>query len=255
MGQLALIWDGTWLTWTAEDSADVISRREISSPSMVKEVLLALRKQLDSGISVIHGEWGRPATTIPSALLSSPWEKDVVHKLHETLHGPVKASCDVQLHALDVLDDHPCLALEGEVNWGEAMLAVFPQARRVPLIQALVHDALQMNRQDGHSGWTFRLDVRTEGAVMVALSGEQLQWVHHLTAGYAAEDALYAMVNVAHRAGVGMEACRACWSGEEALVEGWSRFLDVQQVAMPSNSDQTANASWKPLFQSMQACG
>ena len=54
MGQLALIWDGTWLTWTAEDSADVISRREISSPSMVKEVLKALRKQLDSGTSVIH---------------------------------------------------------------------------------------------------------------------------------------------------------------------------------------------------------
>ena len=118
---------------------------------MVKEVLLALRKQLDSGTSVIHGEWGRPATTIPSALLFSPWEKDVVHKLHETLHGPVKASCDVQLHALEVLDDHPCLAVE-EVNWGEAMLAVFPQARRVPLIQALVHDALQMNRQDGHHG-------------------------------------------------------------------------------------------------------
>ena len=75
MGQLALIWDGTWLTWTAEDSADVISRREISSPSMVKEVLLALRKQLDSGTSVIHGEWGRPATTIPSALLSSLGER------------------------------------------------------------------------------------------------------------------------------------------------------------------------------------
>lgn len=256
MGQLALIWDGTWLTWTAFDSPDTIARREISSPSMVKEVLLALRKQQDSGTSVIHAEWGRPATTVPSALLSSPWDKTAVQPFHETLHGPVNSLHDIQLHALDLLDDHPCLAVEGEVNWEQALAEVFPQARRVPLIHALVHDALQMNRKDGHHGWTFRVDVREAGAVMVALSGENLQWVHHLEAGYSAEDALYAMVNVAHRAGIGMEDCRACWSGEPALAEGWSRFMHVHSAAgMPSASELTPNASWAPLFQSMKACG
>ena len=82
---------------------------------MVKEVLLALRKQVDPGTSVIHGEWGRPATAIPSALLSSPWEKDVVTKLHETLHGPVKASFDVQLHALDVIGRPSMPCCGGEI--------------------------------------------------------------------------------------------------------------------------------------------
>ena len=160
MGQLALIWDGTWLTWSAHDAPGTIVRREISSPSMVKEVLKALQKQVAPGTSVIHAGWACPATVVPSALLNSSWEREVVTKLHETLHGPVQSSAEVQLHALDLLDDHPCLAVEGELNWEQSLLEVFPQARRVPVILALVHDALQLNRKDGHKGWTFRVDVR-----------------------------------------------------------------------------------------------
>lgn len=254
MGQLALIWDGTWLTWSAHDAPGTIVRREISSPSMVKEVLKALQKQVAPGTSVIHAGWACPATVVPSALLNSSWEREVVTKLHETLHGPVQSSAEVQLHALDLLDDHPCLAVEGELNWEQSLLEVFPQARRVPVILALVHDALQLNRQDGHKGWTFRVDVRAEGAVMVALSGEHLQWVHHLNAGCSAEDVLYAMVNVAHRAGVGVETCRACWSGEVEFVEGWSRFLEVHAAEILSAPENATNASWEPLFQSMKAC-
>ena len=135
---------------------------------MVKEVLKALRKQVAPGTAVIHAEWARPATAIPSALLNSPWEKETVTKLHETLHGPIKMSFEVQLHALDAIDDQPCLAVEGDLNWEQSLMDVFPHARRVPVIHALVHDALQMNRRDGHRGWTFRADVRAEGAVMVA---------------------------------------------------------------------------------------
>lgn len=257
MGQLALIWDGTWLTWSAHDAPDTISRREISSPSMVKEVLKALRKQVAPGTAVIHGEWARPATAIPSALLTSPWEKETLTKLHETQHGPIKPSFQVQLHALDALDDHPCLAVEGDLNWEQSLVDVFPHARRVPVIRALVHDALQLNRRDGHHGWTFRADVRAEGAVMVALAGEHLQWVHHLNAGCSAEDALYAMVNAAHRAGVGMETCRTCWSGEEECVHGWSRFMEVQAVSIADSevsSSHASHASWRALLQSMKAC-
>ena len=111
----------------------------------------------------------------------------------------------------------PCRGRRFELG-EQSLLAVFPHARRVPVIQALVHDALQMNRQDGHSGWTFRLDVRTEGAVMVALSWRTTPVGASFDCGVcSAEDALYAMVNVAHRAGVGMETCRACWSGEEGI--------------------------------------
>ena len=255
MGQLALIWDGTWLTWSALDEPDIIARREISSPSMVKEVLKALRKQMAPGTAVIHAEWARPATAIPSALLTSPWETKVVNQWHETLHGPVKPSSEVKVHALDTLDDSPCLAVEGEVNWEQSLLEVFPQSRSVPLTQALVHDALQMNRKDGHEGWTFRIEIRAEGAVMVALAGERLQWVHHLNEGCSADDALYAMVNVAHRAGVGMESCRACWSGDAEMVEGWSRFLEVHAAAeVTPGLEHGSNASWRSLFQSMKAC-
>ena len=258
MGQLALIWDGTWLTWTSFDQTQTIGRREISSPSMVREVLKALRKQVDAGTSVIHAEWGRPATAIPLALLSSPREKEAARKLHETLHGPVQASHDIECHALEALDDCPCLAVEHDVNWGQSLTEVFPQSRPLPLVHALVHDALQLNRQDGHRGWTFRIDVRNEGALMVAVSGEALQWVHHLNAGFEAEDALYAMVNVAHRAGVAMETCRACWSGDDTFVSGWSRFMDVRTVEhqrADANSNAALHMSWWPLFQSMKACG
>ena len=253
MGQLALIWDGTWLTWSAHDALDTITRREISNPSMVEEVLKALRKQVAPGTAVIYSEWACPATVIPSALLTSPWDKEVVTKWHETLHGPTKPSSVVQFHALNALDDHPCLAVEGDLNWQQSLVNVFPHARQVPVVHALVHDALQMNRRDGHQGWTFRADVRAEGAVLVALAGEHLQWVHHLSAGSSAEDALYAMVNVAHRAGVGMETCRACWSGEVELAQGWSRFMEVQ-AADEVSSSQASNASWRALFQSMNAC-
>ena len=216
-------------------------------------MLKALRKQVAPGTDVIHAEWARPATAIPSALLTSPWEKEAVTKLHETQHGPIRPSFDMQLHALDAIDGQPCLAVEGDLNWEQALVEVFPHARRVPVIHALVHDALQMNRRDGHHGWTFRADVRAEGAVLVALAGEHLQWVHHLNAGCSAEDGLYAMVNVAHRAGVGMETCRAFWSGEAEFVKGWSRFLEVEAVAEVSSS-RASNASWRALFQSMKAC-
>ena len=69
MGRLALIWDGTWLTWTTFDATPDVGRREISRPHMVQEVLRALRKQVGAGAEVLHAEWGQPATAIPMALM------------------------------------------------------------------------------------------------------------------------------------------------------------------------------------------
>ena len=61
MGRLALVWDAPWLLWTTVDANDV-SRREISNPDMVAEVLRALRQKVGVGAEVIHAEWAKPAT-------------------------------------------------------------------------------------------------------------------------------------------------------------------------------------------------
>ena len=68
MGQLALIWDGTWLTWT---SSTLPMGRGISS-LYGERGCWALRKQVDI-TSVIHAEGA--SRCVPLALLSSPEKK------------------------------------------------------------------------------------------------------------------------------------------------------------------------------------
>ena len=68
MGRLSLVWDAPWLIWTAGQAHEV-NRREISNPDMVVEVLRALRHQVGIGAEVIHAEWAKPATVVPSAVL------------------------------------------------------------------------------------------------------------------------------------------------------------------------------------------
>ena len=254
MGQLALLWNGTWLTWTTFESTASVGRREISSLSMVPEVLKALRKQVDAGASVVHAEWGRAATVIPAALLDTPWSKEQVSSLHELHHGALSGQMQVNLHALDLLEETPCLGIEGETHWESAVNAVFPQARRVPLVHAMLHDAIVWNRKsDLNQGWTFRVDVRDEGAVIVGVDAESLQWVHHLPPGCTAEDVLYAMVNAAHRGGADVHGSRVLWTGQESLTVGWHRFMSI--VSLASHSDEDLALTWWPLLQTMKTCG
>lgn len=252
MGRLALVWDAPWLLWTTVDANDV-SRREISNPDMVAEVLRALRQKVGVGAEVIHAEWAKPATVVPSALLPNEVTTEVLSPLHQMHHGAPATGAHIHALALDATEDRPWLALEGNVVWTEAVESVFPQAKHVPVIQALIHDAIQWHREDACDGWTFRVDLRESGAVMAATAGESLQWVHHLAGHFTAEDALYAMVNAAHRAGVELSHCRVRWSGEEALTQGWSRFMDVSPPT--SDSDQASSSPWAGLFQSLRSCG
>ena len=253
MGRLALIWDGTWLTWTTFDATPDVGRREISRPHMVQEVLRALRKQVGAGAEVLHAEWGQPATAIPMALMPPAPSAEDVTPLHALHHGRSKAGTRVAVHGLDGVLDTPWLALSEDDVWQEAVAHVFPQARPLPLVRVLVHDAIQWHRREAGEAWTFRADVRPEGALLVGVDGESLQWVHHLCPGCTSEDALYAMVNAAHRGGVDVNACRVQWSGDKSLTQGWDRF--VLQAPHPHDSQETPAKSWWPLLSSMNECG
>ena len=130
---------------------------------------------------------------------------------------------------------------------------MFPQAQHRPLVHALIHDAVQWHREAPWDGWSFRVDIRESGAVMAATAGESLQWVHHLEEGATAEDALYAMVNASHRGGMEPQQCRVRWSGEEALTQGWSRFMEVSSAE--GGSEERLSSAWAVLFQTMESCG
>jgi hypothetical protein len=252
MSRLALVWDGTWLTWTTFTDTGV-GRREISRPDMVPEVLRALRNQVGAGAQVVHAEWGKPSTVVPQTLLPDAGKEEVMEQCHELHHGPLAPGECLNLTSLDEWHDGPMLAVSGSQVWADALHRVFPQARHIPLVQVLLHDAITWNRSEPHSGWTFRADVRAEGAIVVATEGETLQWVHHLPPGIVSDDALYAMVNAAHRAGADIHQARVRWSGDPEWTRGWDRFLAVHAAPNPEESETLP--SWLPVLQSMLACG
>ena len=77
--------------------------------------------------------------------------------------------------------------------------------------------------------------------------------MHHLAGGSKAEDALYALVNAAHRGDMEPQQCRVRWSGEEALTQGWSRFMEVSPAQV--GSEDRPSSTWSALFQTMESCG
>lgn len=249
MSRLSLVWDGAWLTWTTFKDIDV-GRREITRPDMVPEVLRALRNQVGAGAQVVHGEWGKPVTAMPQALLSSGNGEASLAPWHELHHGPLDKGHALFSATLEELKDAPQIAVAASSLWHDAVNLVFPQARHIPLVQALIHDVVTWNRSAPHDGWSFRVDVREQGGVLVAAQGEDLQWVHHLAAGLEPDDVLYAMVNAAHRSGADVHQARVKWSGTQALTAGWDRFLLTER----SGDQETPPQTWRPLLESMMAC-
>ena len=249
MSRLSLVWDGAWLTWTTFKDIDV-GRREITRPDMVPEVLRALRNQVGAGAQVVHGEWGKPVTAMPQALLSSGNGEASLAPWHELHHGPLDKGHALFSATLEELKDAPQIAVAASSLWHDAVNLVFPQARHIPLVQALIHDVVTWNRSAPHDGWSFRVDVREQGGVLVAAQGEDLQWVHHLAAGLEPDDVLYAMVNAAHRSGADVHQARVKWSGTQALTAGWGRFLLTER----SGDQETPPQTWRPLLESMMAC-
>lgn len=252
MSRLALVWDGAWLTWTTFTNGDV-GRREILRPDMVPEVLRALRNQVGAGAQVVHAEWGQPATAMPQALISDAHRDEELRLWHQLHHGPLPKHHGLNVSELAELGDAPWLAVGASSTWLDAVESQFPQARHVPLAQALIHDAVTWNRSEPHEGWTFRAHMREDGGVLVAVQGEALQWVHHVSKGINAEDVLYAMVNAAHRSGADVHQARVKWSGSPELAKGWERFLSVHAVEAPLSKDKSA--TWTSVFHSMVACG
>jgi len=252
VSRLALVWDGTWLTWTAFNGPSDVGRREISRADMVPEVLRALRNQVGSGAHVIHTEWGVPATAMPLSLLAEPARPEAMEAWFNLHHGPLPSGHRLQVDVLADVADEPCLAVATSGTWHDAVSSLFPQARHVSVVQALLHDAIQWNRSEPSPHWTFRVEARAEGAVLVSSRGEALQWVHHLPKGSTSDDLLYAMVNAVHRSGGDVNASRVMWSGTSDMTAGWDRFLAVHPA---ENRAEDKLQSWRPLLESMNACG
>jgi hypothetical protein len=253
VSRLALVWDGTWLTWTAFNGSSDVGRREISRADMVPEVLRALRNQVGSGAHVLHAEWGVAVTAMPAAMLSEASRRSAIQPWFDLHHGPLPGGQELRADVLTDVADEPCLAVAGSTAWNDAVSSLFPQARHVSVVQALLHDAIQWNRREPSAHWTFRVDARDEGAVLVAACGETLQWVHHLPKGCTSEDLLYAMVNAVHRSEGDINASRVMWSGSAVFAAGWDRFFAVHPAEGADVEDKLL--SWRPLFESMSACG
>lgn len=262
MSRLSLIWDGAWLKWATLERAGDVGRREIRRADMVVEVLRALRHQVGSGAQVVHCEWNSPTTVMPSALVANAsqavgaadgMDVSLMERLH-ALHQGAPSSEDGVRHAcvLDDLVDAPTAMFAGSRAWQSAVEEVFPQARRVPWVQALLHDALLAQRTSAHDGWTVRADIRAEGARFVGMLGESLQWVHHLEPGCTPEDGLYAMVNAVHRGGGKVEAARVWVTGDVAWTKGWERF--VPEVRALGAALDGSPASWEHVLTTLLAC-
>jgi len=246
MDCLALLWDGVWLRWLAPSSKEV-AHREISRKDMVPEVLRALRNQVGIGTQVLAAEWGVPCTLTPEALTQEEGHAEVLVQAHELHHGLSVSDQRMVHHTLMEDIDPAChISVSGSADWAQALDAIFPQAQKASVPQALMQDALHWNRTSPHQGWSFRVDVREQGAHMVAFQGEKIQWAHHLPEGAVADDMLYAMVNACHRGGGEVKDARIRWSGDAEWTQGWSRFFDLER--------QGDSDGWMALFQSLSSC-
>ena len=251
MGPLVLIWDGLAVVWCTNTGSGEVGRRTVSRFDMIPEVLKALRNQVGTGMAVMAGEWGSPATVMPSSVFQDNGSPKSVRPWFELHHGHLRNDHDLQVHHFDNMQGTPCLAVEGSSEWAFATRTIFPQCREIPVLRALVHDAIQWNRRNPIEGWVIRVDVRNHGAVFVATQGEALMWVHNLRTGLTSDDCLYAMVNAVHRSGVEVGACQVIWSGMPELTDGWDRFFQVTGLWTEGRG---GSESWLPIIQSLTAC-
>ena len=251
MGPLVLIWDGSAVIWCTNTRSGEVGRRAISQPEMIQEVLKALRNQVGAGLSVFVGEWGSSATVMPAGMFQDNGSVESIKPWFELHHGSIGSGHALQIHHLEDMPGTPCLAIDGSHAWMSAAESVFPQCRKIPMVRALVHDAIQWNRRKQIEGWIIRVDVRNHGAVFVATHGESLMWVHHLGEGLTADDCLYVMVNAVHRSGLGVEDCQVIWTGLPELVDGWGRFFQVNAMLSEHGG---GSETWRPLLQSLAEC-
>lgn len=254
MSRLAMVWDGSWLRWTTFTGDAKIGSREITKADMLPEVLRALRTQVGAGAEVWHAEFGCKSTAMPGALLDGDSKVESLEQWHRLHHGPSMMGPDAcfQLAELEDVSQAPWLIVDGSRHWHETVAELFPQSKHVSLPEALIHEALRWNRTRPWSGWTFRVDLRQEGGVLVAMEGESLQWVHYLHAGATHDDALYAMVNAAHRGGTDIHKARILATGTSKDQGQWNRFAEV--VILHHEEDLHQGKGWLALLESMVAC-
>jgi hypothetical protein len=230
---LLLRWDGFEVQWAWMSKNEGIvnysfGTREVNRPSMLPEVIKALKRRCSSLETVIYSRRFTPVTMLPAIVLdgsdesASDWfdfHNSVVVESSEDNKSTIRKQ------HLESLDGEPVFIEKTDHEWEVAVIKSFPQARGVVNRASSMKIAVSDSRQNTGK-WVVLVDIGGRGADFVAASEGKAVWTGY-SEGDSVEGMLYDIVNVMHREGKGPEdlIVRISGKGSDELRISLSRFF------------------------------
>ncbi len=231
---LLLRWDGfevqwAWMSKKNEVVNYTFGAREVTQPSMLPEVIRALKSRYKALETVVYSRRYSPVTMLPAVVLQDSEESaSMWFNFHNAValdaSGSVHHSLLRQQH-LESVEGEPVFIEKTDENWEFAVIKSFPQARGVINRAAFMKIAVADSRNK-LGKWVVRVDVGKRGADFVAAFGGKAIWSGYSEGGDV-EGMLYNIVNVMHRDGKGPKdlIVRISGSGAVELKSSLSRFF------------------------------
>jgi len=241
---LLLRWDGFEVQWAWMSKInDVVNysfgSREVNQPSMLPEVIRALKSRSGTLETVLYSRRFSPVTMLPAIVLDGSDESaSMWFNFHNAV--PIESSSSeskslLRKQHLESVEGEPVFLEKTDENWEFSVINSFPQARGIvnraaDMKLAVADSRLNMGK------WLIRVDVGKRGADFVAASEGKAVWSGYSEEGNV-EGMLYDIVNVMHRDGKGPEDLMIRIAGARAveLKSSLSRFF--KDIHLLSDSD------------------
>jgi hypothetical protein len=231
---LLLRWDGFEVQWAWMSKINdfvnySFGSREVNQPSMLPEVIRALKSRYGTLETVLYARRFSPVTMLPAIVLEG---SDESASMWFNFHNAValeSSSSDkkslLRKQHLESVEGEPVFLEKTDENWEFAVINSFPQARGIVNRAADMKLAVADSRQNAGK-WVIRVDVGKRGADFVAASEGKAVWSGYSEEGNV-EGMLYDIVNVMHRDGKGPEdlIIRIAGAGAVELKSSLSRFF------------------------------
>jgi len=231
---LLLRWDGFEVQWAwmskINNSVNYsFGSREVNQPSMLPEVIRALKSRSAILETVLYTRRFSPVTMLPAIVLEGSDESaSMWFNFHNSIAVESSSSGKklmLRQQHLESVEGEPVFIEKTDENWEFAVINSFPQARGIVNRASDMKLAVADSRQN-LGKWVIRVDVGKRGADFVAASQGKAVWSGYSEEGNV-EGMLYDIVNVMHRDGKGPEdlIIRISGAGAMELKSSLSRFF------------------------------
>jgi hypothetical protein len=203
--------------------------RAVNQPSMLPEVIRALKSRSGSLETVLYSHRFSPVTMLPAIVLEGSDESaSMWFNFHNSVALDSSSSGKKSLlrkQHLESVQGEPVFIEQTDEYWEFAVINSFPQAQGIVNRAAEMKLAVADSRQN-LGKWVIRVDVGKRGADFVAASEGKAVWSGYSEEGNV-EGVLYDIVNVMHRDGKGPEdlIVKILGAGATELKSSLARFF------------------------------